>query len=100
MISSVENAILGRFCIVFLANTDQAIIFKGKELNMAATVEGIVVKIDKDNLFMSEGKDDKITKVISRNKISYIHVEPKSEDGLGVVSVADMTDEGNEGQKH
>lgn len=93
MTSDFVDNILGKFCIVFLANTDQAIIFKGKQLNMAATVEGMVVKVSRDFLYMSEGSDDKISKVVSRKQIGYIHIEPEKEDGLGMISVADIAGE-------
>lgn len=93
MTSNLDDLLLGKFCIVFLMNTQQPIIFSGKHLTMAATVDGMITRITKDHIFISDGKSDDPNKVIARKAIAYIHIEPEEEDGIGMLSLSDFGEE-------
>lgn len=98
MTSEFDSNILGKYCVIFLSNTDQAIMFKGKQLNMSATVEGMVVNTTDEHLFLSEGKDETVTKIIPKKSIGYIHIEPK----VGVTDFMDFMefDDTEDGDMH
>ena len=78
-ISNLEE-ILGKFCLIYIKNSKQTILFQGKELSMSAAVEGLVIKINDDSIYLSDGKSDTVSKIIPRDSIAYIDIEPSSTD--------------------
>lgn len=101
MDTTFKHEVLGKYCMIFLKSTEQAAMYKGTSLKMAMFVEGLVVKITDDYLYMSEGDSDKVEKIIPINSIGYIDVDPELDDK----SIAGFLEEGkgddeDDGRRH
>lgn len=97
-ISNLEE-ILGKFCLIYIKNSKQTILFQGKELSMSAAVEGLVIKITNDMIHLSDGQSDDVSKIIPRDSIAYIDVEPE-DDNIKIMDFGGNPFEDDDGSRH
>lgn len=98
MTFNLTHDIVDRFCVIFLSNTEQAVIFDGKHIKMAATVEGFVTNIDDQFIYLSEKKGKDVNKIVPKVSIGYIHIEPSHIDEMSAMILAEPDE--NSGDAH
>lgn len=97
--SQFDTTLLGKFVIVFLKDTLQTVLYQGKEIRLSMMADGLVVRITDKHLFLSEGKSDKIERIIPRDSIAYIEIDPERLGSSGLIKVMDYGS-GSKGDAH
>lgn len=93
----MKKLLLGKFCMFCLKNLSHAVVYDDRDLSMSPRIEGMVVDIDDNFYYLSNGTNDKIETIIPKDCIGYIEIEPKSEEEI----LSLLVDDSSEGEiKH
>lgn len=97
--SDISEDILGKYCMIYINNTEQAIIYKGTPLKMASVVEGLVVKVTEKSVYVSDGSNDVVEKIVPISSIGYIDIDPNLEES-GLKKMLNDVDFEDDGSRH
>ncbi len=96
-----REEVLGRYCRIIIKQTEQAALLEKVPIKTAVYVEGLIVKISKNYIYLSDGTDDSIEKIIPKDSIGYIDLDPDLEEqSISGYLEAGKPDEEDDGQRH